>query len=94
VTAVDDSYRPVHDYKQNSIGSAIAGAEQHLTDWYVEVDGFRRWRTALRRAGEGLDTLPCANAPLGRRSRSTVPNITIYVAKIGFGFRRDNDAIT
>jgi hypothetical protein len=31
VTNVDHSYRFIRDYEQNSIGSAIAGAKQHLT---------------------------------------------------------------
>ena len=93
MTNVDDSYRLIYDYKKNSIGSAIAGAKEHLTDWHVEVDAFRREGTAFRKVGERLDTRACANAPLNRGSRSTVPNITIYVPKIGLSFRSDNDAI-
>ena len=91
---MDDSYRLIHDYKQNSIGSAIAGAKQHLADWHVEVDAFRCEGTALGKMGERLDTCACANAPLSGGPRSTVPNVTIYVPKIGLGLRRDNDAIT
>ena len=94
MTNVDDPYRLIHDHKQNAIGSAIAGAKQHLADWYVEVDAFRREGTAFREVRERLDTSTCTNAPLSRGSRSTVPNVTIYVPKIGLGFRRDNDAIT
>ncbi len=55
MTNVDDSYRLIHDYKQNSIGSAIAGAKQHLTDWHVEVGAFRREGTAFRKVGERID---------------------------------------
>jgi len=94
VTNVDDSYRLIHDYKQNSIGSAIAGAKQHLMDRHVEVGAFGRKGTTLGKVGERLDIRACANTPLSRGSRSTAPNVTIYVPKIGFGFRRDNDAIT
>jgi hypothetical protein len=94
VTNVDDSYRLIHDHIENSIGSAIAGAKQHLTDWHVEMGTFRREGTAFRKVGERLDTRACANAPLSRGSRSAVPNVTIYAPKIGFGFRCDNDAIT
>ena len=93
MTNVDDSYRLIHDYKQNSIGSAIAGAKQQLTDWHVEVGAFRGWRTALGRVGERLDARACANTPLSRGSRSTVPKVTIYVPKVSLGFRRDYDAI-
>jgi len=93
VTNVDDSYGPVYDYKQNSIGSAIGGAKQHLTDGHVEVGAFRREGTTFGKVGERLDTGACANAPLSRGSRSTIPNVTIYVPKIGLGFRRDYDAI-
>jgi hypothetical protein len=93
VTDVDDLYRLIHDDKQNSIGSAVAGTKQHLPDWHVKVGAFRREGTAFRKAGERLDAVACADAPLSRRSRSTVPNVTIYVPKIGLGFRRDNDAI-
>ena len=94
MTNVDDSYRLIHDYEQNSIGSAIAGAEQHLTDWHVEMSAFRREGTAFGRVGERLDTRACANAPLSRGSGSAVPNVAIYVPKIGLGFRRDQNAIT
>ena len=94
MTNVDDLYRLIYDHKQNSIGSTIADAKQHLTDWHVEVDAFRREGTTFRKVGERLDTRACADTPLSGGSRSTVPNVTIYVPKIGLGFRRDNDAIT
>jgi hypothetical protein len=94
VTNVDDAHGPIDNYKQNPISSAIAGTKQHLTDWRVEVRAFRREGTAFRKVGERFDTGACANAPLGRGSRSTVPNVTIDVPKIGLGLRRDHDAIT
>jgi hypothetical protein len=94
VTNVDDSHRLVHDYKQNSIGSAIAGAKQQLTDWHVEVGAFWRERAALGKAGERLDARACAHAPLSRGTRRTVLNVAIYAPQIGLGFRRDRDAIT
>jgi hypothetical protein len=93
VTNVDQSHRPVHEYKQNSIGSTIGGAKQHLTDGHVEVGAFRREGTAFGKVGERLDTGACADTPLSRGSRSMVPNVTIYVPKIGLDFRRDYDAI-
>jgi hypothetical protein len=46
----------IYDYKQNSIGSAIAGAEQHLTDGHVEVGAFRGEWTAFGEVRERLDT--------------------------------------
>jgi hypothetical protein len=94
VADVDDSYGLIHDYKQNSVGSTIAFAKQHLMDRYVEVGAFGREGTAFGRVGERLDTCACANAPLSHGSRSTVPKVTIYVPEIGLGFRRDDDAIT
>jgi hypothetical protein len=94
VTNVDDSYRLIHDCKQNPISSAIPGAEQHLTDRHVEVGAFGCEGTALWEMGEHLDTRACANAPLSGGSRSTVPKVTIYVPKISLGFERDDDAIT
>jgi hypothetical protein len=94
VTNVDHSYRFIRDYEQNSIGSAIAGAKQHLTDRHVEVGAFRRERTAFGKVGERFDTCPCAKTPPSRGLRGTFPNVTIYVPKIGLGFWRDHDAIT
>jgi len=91
---MDDSYGLLYDYEQNSIGSAIAGAQQHLTDGHVEVSAFRGEGTAFGKVAKRLNTGACANAPLSRGSRSTVPNVTVDVAKISLGFRRDYDAIT
>ncbi len=93
VTNVDDLYRLLYDHKQNSIGSAVAGAQQHLTDGQVEVGTFGREGTALGKVEEGLDTGACAGAPLSRGSRSTAPNVTIYVPKIGLSFGCDHYAI-
>jgi len=94
MTNMDHPYRLIHDYKQHSIGSAIAGAKQHLTDWHVEVRAFGRERTAFGKMGKRFDTRARAHAPLSGGSGSTVPNVTIYLSKISFGFRRDLDAIT
>jgi hypothetical protein len=93
VTNVYHPHRPVHDYKQNSIGSAIAGADQQLTDWLLEMNAFRRMRTALGKLGERFDTRPRANDPPRGRSGSAISNITIYVPKIGLGLRCDDDAV-
>lgn len=93
MTNVDHPHRPVHDYKQNSIGSAIAGADQQLTDWLVEVNAFRRTRTALGKLGERFDTCPRANDPPNRCAGSAISNIKIYVPKIGLGLRCDDDAV-
>jgi hypothetical protein len=93
VTNVDDSYRLIHDYKQNPTGSAIAGAKEHLTDGHVEVGAFGREGTAFGKVGERLDTRARANVPLSRGSRSTVPKVAIYVPKISLGFWRNDDAI-
>ncbi len=94
MTNVDNLDRLIYDYKQNSIGSAIAGAEQHLPVWQAEVGAFGGEGTAFGKEGKRLDSGTRGNAPLSRGSRSTVPNVTIDLAKINLGFWRDHDAIT
>jgi len=94
VANVYHPHRLVDDYEQNSVSSAIAGADEHLPDGDVEMGAFWRQRIALGESGERFDTCAGANAPPGGRLRSTVPNVTIYVPKVGLGFRRDDDAIT
>ena len=73
MTNMENPHPLIHDYEQNSIGSAIAGAKQHLADRHVEVGAFRREWTALRKVGECLDTRPCAGTPLSLRLAEHVP---------------------